>query len=394
MTDTLLSRSHRAMREFLQSESLGGLILIGCVVLALLLANSPFATDYHGVLKAEFLGWDTKHWINDGLMAVFFLLVGLEIKRELLRGELSTWQTRILPLVAAVAGMGLPAIVYLSLNWADPASRGGWAVPAATDIAFALGVMSLLGSRVPVALKTLLTAIAILDDLGAVVIIALFYSAGLSIPMLAAATGVFAILLLLNKSGCRALWPYLLLGVALWFFTYKSGIHATIAGVLLATTIPLDRRSSEAEPPLEKLEHKLHSMVAFLIVPLFALANAGLDLSGLSFDSLGQPVTLGVALGLFIGKQIGVFGAIALAVKAGWARVPHGCSFGHIYGMAALCGIGFTMSLFIGLLAFPGQPQLIDAAKLGVLAGSLGAALLGCGVLLGTAPVKKSVTAA
>ncbi|NBO19990.1 MAG: Na+/H+ antiporter NhaA, partial [Proteobacteria bacterium] len=284
MNETLLSRSHRAMREFLRSESLGGLILIGCVVLALLLANSPYAVHYQGILKTEFLGWDTKHWINDGLMAVFFLLVGLEIKRELLRGELSTWQTRILPLVAAVAGMGIPAIVYLSLNWADPASRGGWAVPAATDIAFALGIMSLLGSRVPVALKTLLTAIAILDDLGAVMIIALFYSAGLSFPMLAAAAGVFAVLLLLNKFGCRALWPYLLLGVALWFFTYKSGIHATIAGVLLATTIPLDRRSGEAEPPLEKLEHKLHGMVAFLIVPLFALANAGLDLSGLSLE--------------------------------------------------------------------------------------------------------------
>jgi NhaA family Na+:H+ antiporter len=386
MSHALLTRSHQTMRDFLRSEALGGLILIGCVVLALLLANSPYAATYHGVLTSEWLGWDVKHWVNDGLMAIFFLLVGLEIKRELVQGELSSWQTRILPLLAAVAGMAVPAALYLSFNWADPVSRGGWAIPAATDIAFALGVMSLLGSRVPVALKTMLTAIAIIDDLGAVVIIALFYSSGLAWPMLGAAAGVFALLMALNKFGCRMLWPYLLLGIALWFFTYQSGIHATIAGVLLATTIPLDRRASEHAAPLEQLEHKLHGVVAFVIVPLFALANAGLNLSGLSLESLGQPVTLGVALGLLLGKLLGVFGAIALAVKIGWARLPHGCTMRHSVGMAALCGIGFTMSLFIGLLAFPGQPQLVDAAKLGVLAGSLAAALLG-GVLLITAPL-------
>lgn len=382
MPGQFLLRSHRAMRDFLHSESVGGLILIGCVIFALLLANSPYAADYFGLLTTKFMGWNLPHFVNDGLMALFFFLVGLEIKREVMTGELSSWSSRILPLVAAVAGMAIPALVYLSFNYQTPENLKGWAIPAATDIAFALGIMALLGKSVPLALKTMLTAIAIIDDLGAVIIIALFYTSSLSLPMLGGAAAIYLVLLALNRLGCRMLWPYLLLGAVLWYCTYKSGVHATIAGVLLATTIPLNKISGEIEAPLYRAEHALHPWVAFLILPIFALVNAGLDLHGFGLENLAHPVTLGVMLGLFLGKQVGIFGAMWLAIKLGWAKMPKNCGWQHLYGLGLLCGVGFTMSLFIGLLAFPNPSNLAEATKIGVLAGSLLSALGGSMVLL------------
>jgi NhaA family Na+:H+ antiporter len=372
------------LRAFLANEAAGGVILMGAAVLALVVANSPAAPAYFGALRAYLGPLTVLYWINDALMAVFFLLVGLEIKRELLDGQLSTWPRRLLPGVAAAGGMAVPALVYVALNLGSPETLRGWAIPAATDIAFALGILALIGSRAPASLKVFLTAIAILDDLGAVLIIALFYTANLSLPALAGAAVVFGLLVALNRAGLERLAPYLALGVVLWVLVFLSGVHATIAGVLLALTIPLrpsPGRPDDAESPLHRLEHGIQPWSAFLIVPLFGFANAGVSLAGASLASLLQPVTLGIALGLFVGKQIGVFGSTWLAVRLRLADLPEHASWPQLYGVALLCGVGFTMSLFIGLLAFPGDPALQDAVKIGVLAGSLASAALGSLVL-------------
>jgi len=379
-------RPKSILREFLDGEAAGGIILMVAAALALIVANSPLAATYFAVLHAYLGPLSVSHWINDGLMAVFFLLVGLEIKREMLDGQLSTWPRRVLPGIAAAGGMVVPALVYVVINRDNQAALSGWAIPTATDIAFALGVLSLLGSRVPTSLKVFLTALAIIDDLGAVIIIALFYTSGLSFAYLAAAFVVIALLVVLNRMRAMKLWSYLLLGALLWVLVLKSGVHATLAGVALALTIPLERSpgiSHDLEhSPLHRLEHGLHKLVPFLVIPIFGFANAGVSLGGLSFAALVEPLTLGVAAGLVLGKLIGVFGSSALAIRFGLADLPVNAGWLHMLGISLLCGIGFTMSLFIGLLAFASDPALQDAVKVGILAGSLVAALLGAAVLL------------
>jgi NhaA family Na+:H+ antiporter len=319
-------------------------------------------------------------WINDGLMAVFFFLVGLEIKRELLEGRLSTWQQASLPAAAALGGMALPALVYVAVTFGDSVAMRGWAIPAATDIAFALGVLALLGSRVPVALKVFLLALAILDDLGAIIVIALFYTSELSLESLAVAGVGGAALLILNRSGVTRIAPYLLVGLVIWVCVLKSGVHATLAGVVVALAIPLRSADPSVQSPLRQLEHSLHPWVAFGIMPLFAFGNAGVNLTGLSIDALLSPVPLGIALGLFFGKQMGVLGFAWLGSRAGICRLPEGVTWLQVYGVALLAGVGFTMSLFIGTLAFS-DPEHAAAVRLGVLSGSLVSGLLGYLVL-------------
>ncbi|MCJ2057154.1 Na+/H+ antiporter NhaA [Methylobacterium sp. J-048] len=372
-----------AIRAMLASEAAGGLILMAAAALALVVANGPFAETYAHALHAALGPMSVQHWINDGLMAGFFLLVGLEIKREALDGRLRTWPDRVLPGIAAFGGMAMPALVYAAANL-GAGTLHGWAIPAATDIAFALGVLALLGKRVPVSLKIFLSAVAIVDDLGAVVVIALFYGSGLDAGMLGLAALVLASLYGLNRAGVTRLSVYLLLGLALWVLVLRSGIHATVAGVLLAFTIPIrvsPGRSEAADSPLHQLEHGLAPWITFLVVPVFGFANAGVDLTGLTLDALLQPVTLGIAAGLFLGKQAGVFASLRLAVALGWAQRPAGAGWGQVYGVAVLCGIGFTMSLFIGGLAFA-DPQHETAVKLGVLAGSALSGLAGAAILL------------
>ncbi|MFN9847178.1 MAG: Na+/H+ antiporter NhaA [Alphaproteobacteria bacterium] len=377
------SRHPSALRRFFQNEASGGLILIAAAALALVVANAPVSGLYFSVLHAPLGGMDVLHWVNDGLMALFFLLVGLEIKREVVDGELSGWRRRVLPGVGALGGMAVPALIYVAIQQGDAATLRGWAIPAATDIAFALGILSLLGRRVPVSLKIFLTALAILDDLGAVMIIAVFYTASLEAWALAGAAAVLAGLIAMNRLKVTALTPYLIVGLALWCLVLQSGVHATLAGVALALTIPI--RPSPAAPddatsPLHRLEHGLSPWVAFLVLPVFGFANAGVSFAGMGVGDLLAPVPLGVAAGLFLGKQIGIFGFVWLAVRLGFADRPAHASWAQIYGVALLCGIGFTMSLFIGLLAFA-DPALQDATKLGVLAGSGLSAALGYLVL-------------
>jgi NhaA family Na+:H+ antiporter len=372
-------------REFLDSEAAGGIILMFAAALALIVANSPLSGVYFDALHAYLGPLSVSHWINDGLMAVFFLLVGLEIKREVLDGQLSTWPRRILPGIAAAGGMVVPALIYVAINADNPAALRGWAIPTATDIAFALGVLSLLGNRVPASLKVFLTALAIIDDLGAVIIIALFYTSGLALGYLAGAFAVLGVLIVLNRMGVLTLWPYLLFGLLLWFLVLESGVHATLAGVALALTIPL-RRSPGIEhdieaSPLHRLEHGLHGVVPFVIVPIFGFANAGVSFAGMTLGALVEPLTLGVALGLVAGKLVGVLGTSWIAIRAGFADMPANAGWSHLAGTAFLCGIGFTMSLFIGLLAFD-DPALQDATKVGILTGSIVAALLGAAVML------------
>jgi NhaA family Na+:H+ antiporter len=368
------------MRRFFDSEASGGMILMGVTVVALAVANSPAAEVYFGVLKTYVLGLSVLHWINDALMAVFFLLVGLEIKREFLDGQLSTWPRRVLPGIAAFGGMVVPALVYVAVTWNEPALLRGWAIPAATDIAFALGVLAILGPRVPTSLKIFLTALAILDDLGAIVIIAIFYTGDLALPMLGLAGLAIAVLVGLNRFGVTAVLPYLGVGALLWFFVLKSGIHATLAGVALAMTVPLQdapKKTRDETSPLHRLEHALQPWVAYAIIPIFGFANAGVSFGDLSIEAILAPLPLGIALGLFLGKQAGVYAFTWAAIRLGLADVPAGATRLQCYGVALLCGIGFTMSLFIGALAFPGQPDLVDATKIGVLAGSLLSALAG-----------------
>ena len=354
---------------------------MAAAAVALGLANSQLSTAYFGVLGTYIAGLSVLHWINDALMALFFLLVGLEIKREFIDGQLSTWPRRILPGLAAAGGMIAPAVIYVILNAGTPATLRGWAIPTATDIAFALGVLALLGPRVPVSLKVFLTALAIIDDLGAVAIIAAFYTADLSLGWLSLSLATLAVLAALNRAGVERLIVYLALGAVLWFFVLKSGVHATLAGVALALTVPLrpsPGRPDDPASPLHILEHGLHPWVAFLIVPLFGLANAGVALGEMA---LFAPVPLGIAGGLFFGKQIGVFLITWVAVKLDWADCPEDATFMQVYGVSLLCGIGFTMSLFIGLLAFPSSPELQEAVKIGVLTGSTLSALAGAIVL-------------
>lgn len=374
----------KVIRNFLSQESAGGILLLIAVVLAMLLANSPLSGLYQGFLATEmqmrFGSLDIDKplllWINDGLMALFFLLIGLEVKRELLEGALSSVAKASLPTFAAIGGMVFPAGIYLLFNYADPITQVGWAIPAATDIAFALGIMALLGSRVPVALKVFLLALAIIDDLGVIVIIAIFYSTDLSMLSLIVASIAVAGLIGLNRKGVTALTPYGILGMILWVAVLKSGVHATLAGVIIAFCIPL--RAKDGSSPSEHLEHSLHPWSTFLILPVFAFANAGVPLGNMSIDSLLSPVPVGIALGLLLGKPLGVLFFSYLAVKLKLAELPEGMGWRHIAPVAAMCGIGFTMSMFISSLAFEHEGMAYaDLARLGILVGSLVAAVVG-----------------
>ncbi len=367
------------MRQFLDNEASGGIVLMFGAALALVMANSALADAYFGLLGTKLFGWTLHHFINDALMSLFFLLVGLDIKREFLDGHMARWSDRALPLIAAAGGMAVPALVYLAVAGSHPGLARGWAIPAATDIAFAIGVLALLGRRVPGSLRIFLTTVAIADDLGAVVIIALAYTAAISGPALLGAAMIMVAMFLLNRGGVMLLWPYLVLAVALWAAVLLSGVHPTVAGVLAATAIPL--RPSPAAPdaedsPLHRLEHGLSPWVAFGIVPLFGFANAGIDLRAIGLDTLTAPLPLGIALGLLLGKQIGVFASIRIAIALKLGVRPSGASWSQVYGVALLCGIGFTMSLFIGGLAFV-DPLHGNAVRIGVLGGSLLSALAG-----------------
>jgi NhaA family Na+:H+ antiporter len=364
-------------RSFLATEAAGGITLIAAAAAAMLVANSPVAPSYFELLHTKLGPLSLLHWINDALMALFFLLVGLEIKREFLRGHLARWSDRVLPCIAAAAGMAAPALLYLAFTGGTGGLVRGWAIPTATDIAFAIGVLALLGSRAPASLKLFLTTIAIVDDMGAVAIIALAYTAAISGPALLAAIVILAAMFGLGRVGVRTLWPYLLLAAALWLAVLLSGVHATIAGVLAALAIPLGDKDHS---PLERLEHGLHPWVAFAIVPLFGFANAGVSFAGIGAEQLLAPLPLGIAAGLFLGKQAGIFGSVRLAVALGLAQRPAGASWTQLYGVALLCGIGFTMSLFIGGLAF-NDPLLINEVKIGVLGGSILSAIAGFALL-------------
>ncbi|MCO7623451.1 Na+/H+ antiporter NhaA [Pseudomonas guariconensis] len=376
------------LHRLLTSEAAGSVLLMITAALAIVLANSPWASTYQHLLHlpvgptlSDKLGPMTVHlWVNDGLMAVFFLLVGLEIKRELVDGRLATWEQRRLPALPALMGMAVPALIFLAVSRSEPGLASGWAIPAATDIAFAVGALALLGRHAPLSLKVMLVSVAIIDDMGAVAIIALFYTSSINLLALAAAGGIILVLLAFNRLRVVSLWPYLLGVAALWYVTLLSGVHATIAGVVGALLIPYSAGVGKASPLL-KLEHALAPWVGFLIVPAFGFANAGVSFSHLSVSDVLAPLPLAIALGLLLGKQLGVFAGVWLAVKTGLAAKPRGASWLQIYGVAMLCGIGFTMSLFIGELAFPGQPERIDEAKIGILLGSLVSALVACAIL-------------
>ena len=379
----------KSFKWFFKLEAASGLVLLFSAVLALILSNSVYADYYFSTLeKYLFIGFNNfglklsvLHWINDALMAIFFFFVTLEIKREFLQGELSNIKQALLPIIAAVGGMVVPALVYVYINLGDPETLNGWAIPSATDIAFSLGVLSLLGKRVPLSLKVFLTALAIIDDLGAILIIAIFYSGDLNIKYLSLMLVAFIGLLVINKFNIKKFLPYLILGIFLWDFTHNSGIHATIAGVLLAMTIP-HRKKEKDFSLLIKVEHLISPYVAFGIMPLFAFANAGVSLEGLSFSSLLDKVPLGIVLGLFVGKQLGVFVFSYLSIKLKIAQMPSNSNWYNFYGVGVLTGIGFTMSLFVGNLAFVDNMQYMDGVKIGVLTGSLLSTLFGYFLIL------------
>ena len=384
-----------SIRRFITSESAGGLVLALAAVAALTVANStlgPAYREFIGLRGEVRIGNDwlvlskpLLLWVNDLWMAVFFFVVGLEIKREVLGGELDTVKKALLPASAALGGMAVPALIYAALNFGDALALRGWAIPMATDIAFALGILMLLGSRVPVSLKVFLTAVAIIDDLGAIIVIAVFYTDHLSMPMLAAAGGGALLLLLLNQWRVSSVGPYVVIGLFIWVCVYKSGIHATLAGVVTAMAIPL--RDDDGGSPLQTAENTLHPWVAFGVLPMFAFVNAGVNLQGVSLGTLAQGIPFGIALGLVVGKAIGVFGASWLLIRITGAGLPAGASTRQFMGVCVLCGIGFTMSLFIGGLAFAGQdPSYETQVKLGVLGGSLIAGLLGVALLLSARP--------
>jgi NhaA family Na+:H+ antiporter len=378
-------RALEAIREFLKLESASGIILVGAAVLALIINNSPLSSLYDLFLDTPveirigglYLAKPLLLWINDGLMAIFFLLIGLEVKREILDGQLSSISQVALPGIAAVGGMAIPALIYVIFNINNPSALDGWAIPAATDIAFALGILALLGSRVPLSLKLFLLTLAIIDDLGAIVIIAIFYSGDLSVTSLIFAAVAIAVLFAMNFLGVKRIAAYVVVGIILWICVLKSGVHATLAGVILAFAIPL--RTNDDEPcPLREMEHSLHPWIAFGIMPIFAFANAGVSLKGMSFGSLFEPIPIGIALGLFLGKQAGVFGFSLAAVKLGFAKLPSDINWRLIYGTSVLCGIGFTMSLFISTLAF--DSSIADdavSARIGILVGSFISAIVG-----------------
>ena len=388
----------KSIQEFLKQESAGGILLMIAAVLAVILANSPLSSWYDLLLDTPVavqigtlnIAKPLLLWINDGLMAVFFFLVGLELKRELIEGELSDKRNIILPGLGAIGGMLVPALVYYFFNKDNPDTLQGWAIPAATDIAFALGLLSLLGSRVPVSLKIFLTSLAIFDDIGAILIIAFFYTANLSITAMWVVIGCLPILWWLNRRGVTSKSPYLMIGLIMWVAVLKSGVHATLAGVILAMFIPL--KAEDGHSPLKTLEHDLHSIVAFFVLPVFAFANAGLNLSGVGLEQLMHPVPMGIAAGLFIGKQIGIFGLCFLGVKFGLAQLPKGMTMTSLYGTAALCGVGFTMSLFIGSLAFEENMgiSLFDE-RLGIIVGSLLSGALGYLILMKALPKTDAV---
>jgi len=385
----MIRNLYKPFKWFFKLEAARGLVLLIAAIIALIVSNSNFSELYfHTLEQYLFIGINkfglklsVHHWINDALMAIFFFFVTLEIKREFIQGELSNFKKALLPIIAAVGGMVIPALFYIFINYGNSETLNGWAIPSATDIAFSLGILSLLGSRVPISLKIFLTALAIIDDLGAILIIAFFYSGDLSISYLSLILISYIFLLILNKFGVKKFMPYLLVGIFMWFFTYKSGIHATIAGVLLASAIP-HRKKDKDFSLLVKIEHAISPYVAFIIMPLFAFANAGVSLDGLTISSLMLPVPLGILLGLFFGKQLGVMFFSFFAVKLGVAQMPDNSSWLTLYGVSILTGIGFTMSLFVGNLAFIENTQYIDGVKIGVLAGSLLSTIFGYFILL------------
>jgi NhaA family Na+:H+ antiporter len=384
-----MSRLITKIQDFIKLECSAGVLLLFAAIMALIASNSIASTVYGEFLSvpvaiqigALAIDKPLLLWINDGLMAVFFFLVGLEIKREVLQGELSSLDKAMLPVFAAVGGMAVPALIYWSFNAGDPEAVRGWAIPAATDIAFALGVLTLFGRRAPVSLKIFLLAVAILDDLGAIIIIALFYTSDLSIEALSLAAAGVACLFILNRSGVKRLTPYAVVGLFIWVCVLKSGVHATLAGVITALAIPLHGRTSDDQAPLHRAEHNLHPWVTYLVLPVFAFANAGVSFDGLSLGSLAEPVPLGIVLGLIIGKPVGVMLMTTLAVRLGLARLPDGSTWRQVAGVACLTGIGFTMSLFIGSLAFESSDAM-NAVRLGVLTGSIVSALLGAALLV------------
>tara|TARA_B110001452_G_scaffold267085_1_gene275668 strand:+ start:574 stop:1746 length:1173 start_codon:yes stop_codon:yes gene_type:complete len=385
----MIKNLSKPFKWFFNLEAASGLVLLVAAIIALIISNSKFSYLYFYALEQYlFIGINdlglklsVHHWINDALMAIFFFFVTLEIKREFIQGELSDFKKALLPIIAAVGGMVVPALFYIFINIGDNETINGWAIPSATDIAFSLGILSLLGSRVPISLKIFLTALAIIDDLGAILIIAFFYSGDLSISYLSLILISYIFLLILNKFGVKKFFPYLLIGIFMWFFTYKSGIHATIAGVLLASTIP-HRKKDKDFSLLIKIEHAISPYVAFMIMPIFAFANAGVSLSGLTLKTLLDPVPLGILLGLFFGKQIGVMLFSYLSVKFKIAQMPDNSNWFSLYGVSILTGIGFTMSLFVGNLAFVENIQYIDGVKIGVLTGSLLSTVFGYFLLL------------
>ena len=378
MIGNVIREGTDGIADFLKLESAAGLLLVAAAALALICSNSPLRHAYDDLLKIPVemrfgsfaVAKPLLLWINDGLMAIFFLLVGLEVKREVIEGELSTPAQIVLPVAAGVGGMVVPALIYFIFNRGNGAALNGWAIPTATDIAFALGVLSLLGKRVPMSLKIFLTAVAIADDLGAIVIIALFYTAELSLPMLFLAAVAIAVLIALNMQKVTRIAPYVIVGVILWVFVLKSGVHATLAGVAIAFAVPLKATDGQGHAPLHQLEHGLHPWVAFGVLPIFAFANAGVSVAGVTLTALAEPLPLGIAAGLFVGKLVGVGGASVMLIRLGLAKLPEGASWLQLIGVAALCGVGFTMSLFIGSLAFDG-PEYFTPLRLGVIAGSM-----------------------
>lgn len=367
-----------AIRQFMKMESAGGIVLIIAAALAMFVANSSFQPIYESVLHTYVAGLSVEHWINDGLMVIFFLLIGLEVKRELIEGALNSKEKAIFPAIAAVGGMIAPALVYLAFNGGHEVAANGWAIPAATDIAFALGVMALLGNRVPLALKVFLLALAIIDDLGVIVIIALFYSSDLSVTALTVAFIATIGLVILNSRNVTNVVWYVLVGLVLWFSVLKSGVHATLAGVVLGFAVPLQGTNKDEKSPLKTMEHALHPYVSFLILPIFAFANAGISLEGVSMESLTEMLPLGIAMGLLIGKPLGIFSVSWAAVKLGVAKLPEHVNFRQIFAVSVLCGIGFTMSIFISSLAFVGvDGEYITFSRLGILIGSTIAAIIG-----------------
>ena len=385
----MIKNLSKPFKWFFQLEAASGLILLIAAIVALIISNSNFSELYFSSLQQYlFIGINNFglklsviHWINDALMAIFFFFVTLEIKREFIQGELSNIKQTLLPIIAAIGGMLVPALFYVLINFGDSETLNGWAIPSATDIAFSLGILSLLGSRVPISLKIFLTALAIIDDLGAILIIAFFYSGDLHITYLSLVLVSYLFLLILNKYNVKKILPYLIVGCFMWFFTHESGIHATIAGVLLASTIP-HRKKDKDFSLLIKIEHAISPYVAFMIMPLFAFANAGVSLNGLTFSSLLLPVPLGILLGLFVGKQVGVMLFSYVSIKLKFAQMPNNSDWLSLYGVSILTGIGFTMSLFVGNLAFVENTQYIDGVKIGVLTGSLLSTIFGYFLLL------------